>query len=158
MKFATLTAIALCIAAGAALSRLLPSGRPASPGRTAFAALLLALVCAWGVVFPLCYALNLDEIPQITWSTRAFGFPPARIAAREQLLHEVPAEPGPWRTQGFRWFVLDSSEEDTLVRERTELWVAEGEARLAATFGELDVVELLPQGSDGAELPKAANP
>jgi hypothetical protein len=208
MKFATLASIALSVAACAALSRLLPRGRPASPARTAVASVLLSLVCVWGVTFPLCYALNLDEIPhgnqekpsaldpsdvdavvllrrlarpgemvyragaasygyaqwgglpqpQITWSTRAFGFPPARIAAREQLLHDVPEGPGPWRAQGFRWFVLEGSDEDTVLRERALAWVAEGEARLVATFGALQVIELLSERAAGAEAQRAENP
>ncbi len=191
MKFGTLASLALGVLAAGALARLAPER--ASPLRTAAAAALTAGVCAWGILFPLCHALNLDEIPEgnrevparldpddlaavellrrvaqpgemvyrsfpatrgyaqsgglpqphVDWTTRAFGFPAARVDAREELLRAVPGEAARWRAQGFRWFVLDDGAPgDAALRGRAEAWVAAGEARVAATFGTLRVVEL----------------
>jgi hypothetical protein len=82
--------------------------------------------------------------PEVTWATRAFALPEARVVAREQLLKAMPTDPEAWRRDGFRWFVLDGSPADHALGQRAEAWIAGGRARVAATFGALRVVELLP--------------
>ena len=82
--------------------------------------------------------------PEVTWATRAFALPEARVAARERLLKAMPTDPDAWRRDGFRWFVLDGSPADKPLSQHAEAWIAGGRARVATTFGPLRVVELPP--------------
>jgi hypothetical protein len=81
--------------------------------------------------------------PAITWSTKAFGFPPERVAARERLMATKPADVAAWRRERFRWLVIDDGKDDAAVRRNVEAWASRGQARLVATFGALRVFELL---------------
>ena len=100
-KFATLAALALAIAGSAAIARILPaaprddggSARRARPARTAAAAVLLAAACAWGAVYAVCLALNLDALPE--YFRRAPRARPGRRARRG-----APAPPRPARGDG----------------------------------------------------------
>ncbi len=80
--------------------------------------------------------------PWLSWTAQAFGLPPARLAARNALLQHLPAEPGPYRAQGFRWFVLDAT--DTALNRAADAWITHGDAHLARTLGTLRVIELSP--------------
>jgi hypothetical protein len=82
--------------------------------------------------------------PPITWTTKAFGFPPAKVAEREQLIKDPPSDIGAYRRQGFRFLVLDGTPEDVLLSRRADAWIAARTARPAANFGLLRVVEILP--------------
>ena len=83
--------------------------------------------------------------PEVSWTTKAFALPEGRIAAREQLLKVMPPDAGPWRRDGFRWFVLDPSSDDKALNRYADAWIARGEARQAMSFGPLRIVELLPR-------------
>jgi hypothetical protein len=82
--------------------------------------------------------------PWINWTARAFGFDGARLDARERLLLRQPPDVEIYRRDGFRWFVLDDGPEDRTLRGHTDAWIAQGKARLAATFGPIRVIEMLP--------------
>lgn len=74
------------------------------------------------------------------WPTDAFGFEPSRIAARRQLLKELPRDPARWRSEGIRWFVVDRDEKRP--RALVEEWAREGTAVEVARFGRRAVVHL----------------
>lgn len=84
-------------------------------------------------------------LPFLDWTTKQWGIPRAKVAARESLLKAKPADLGKWRAQGFRWFVLDeASREDKSLLDAASAWSARGEAKTAAKFGTLRVVQVGP--------------
>lgn len=80
--------------------------------------------------------------PWLNWTDWSFGLAPARLQARERLLRDPRDDANVYRAQGFHWFVL--APEDARLRGIADAWIGQGAARLAATFGALRVVELLP--------------
>jgi hypothetical protein len=74
-------------------------------------------------------------------ATRRFGFPGPWIDARDKVFKELPDELSPYAHEGLRWLVLDPSDKRLL--EITAAWIGRGEAREAARFGELVVVEIV---------------
>jgi len=81
--------------------------------------------------------------PWLDWTTKTWGIPPAKIAAREKLLKGKPADIQPWREQGFRWLVLDeAAKDDGPLIAAANAWVARGDAKVAARFGKLRVVQI----------------
>lgn len=80
--------------------------------------------------------------PWIQWTVKAFGFAEERIAERERLLRGKPASPEKYRALGFRYFVLDDTEDDVSLREAAEAWIAAGKARRGTEVDGLLVVDL----------------
>jgi hypothetical protein len=90
----------------------------------------------------------LGGIPLI-WVTEEldwFGFSPERIARRERLTKKLPRDPGAYLAEGVRYLVLDPS--DKRLMEHAARWISEGRARERARFGELRIVEILPNTQD----------
>jgi hypothetical protein len=80
--------------------------------------------------------------PWIQWTVKAFGFPESRILDRERLLRGHPAGVDRYRREGFRFLVLDESDEDKELRDAAEEWITAGKATRAAEFDGLLVVDL----------------
>lgn len=74
-------------------------------------------------------------------AVRRFGFPGSWIAARERVFKDLPDDLAPYAGEGLRWLVLDPSDKRLL--DVTAGWMARGEAREAARFGELRVIEIV---------------
>lgn len=83
--------------------------------------------------------------PWLDWTIRAWGIPPEKVAARESLLKAKPADLGKWLAQGFRWLVLDeAAKDDKSLIDAATAWSARGQAKVAAKFGTLRVVQIGP--------------
>lgn len=82
-------------------------------------------------------------VPWTNWTTRAWGFPAAKIAARRRFLEQRPTDLAAYRREGVRWLVLDEDRgDDRRLIEAGRGWIARGEAALAARFGSLWIVEI----------------
>jgi hypothetical protein len=80
--------------------------------------------------------------PWLDWMDGSFGLDRGRLQRRRRLLAATPGNPEPYRAERIRWFVLDP--EDRALHRVAEGWIQQGTARVAATFGPLQVVELDP--------------
>lgn len=82
-------------------------------------------------------------VPWIQWTVKAFGFPDARIEAREDLLRRRPADVSAWRREGIRFLVLDpASSADAELLEAATAWIRDGSARRAMELPDLVVIDL----------------
>ncbi|APR88084.1 hypothetical protein A7982_13433 [Minicystis rosea] len=94
--------------------------------------------------------------PWLDWTSKTWGVPPEKMAAREKLLKGKPTEVAPYREQGFRFFVLDeAAKDDKSLVEASNTWVARGQAKIAARFGMLRVVDL---GREGGPATSSTSP
>jgi hypothetical protein len=73
-------------------------------------------------------------------TTDDFGFPPAILEAREQLVNERPDAIEPYLREGVRWIVLDR--EDSEMERIVGAWESEGRAHQTAGFERIRIVEL----------------
>ncbi len=78
--------------------------------------------------------------PYVDPGTQGFGFPDSMIAHRNRILADLPEDAAAYRAEGIRWFVLDDN--DAQLRRAAEVWQRQGQARIAATFGGLCIVEI----------------
>jgi hypothetical protein len=80
--------------------------------------------------------------PWIDWAVWTHGYEPARLLARGELLGAQPADLEAWRRDGFRYFVLDDTPGDRRLQGHASAWIAAGKAKLVATFGAIQVIEV----------------
>jgi hypothetical protein len=73
-----------------------------------------------------------------------FGFPAARVAARQRLFKSLPSEVAPYWNEGLRYLVVDAEDGDVV--DRIGVWMSDGKAREISVFGALRVVELTGPG------------
>ena len=78
--------------------------------------------------------------PFRSWTDTVFGLPGERLTARDMMLARLPADAGAYRAHGFAWFVIEG--DGGGIGRVVGGWVRGGEAREAARFGALRVVEL----------------
>ncbi|MCG8420017.1 MAG: hypothetical protein MJE77_18975 [Proteobacteria bacterium] len=80
--------------------------------------------------------------PWIDPMVERFPFARQRLAERRALLRELPADIAAYREAGFGWVVLD--DRDRRIRTLAEMWQSQGQARMAARFGHVQIIELSP--------------
>jgi hypothetical protein len=79
-------------------------------------------------------------VPWIDNMVARMGFSDARIQQRMALLQQPPMKASELAADGMRWLVLDA--DDVPFTWLANRWINSGEARLVATFGGLQVVEI----------------
>lgn len=80
--------------------------------------------------------------PWIQWTVKAFGFPDNRIAQRDRLLRGKPASVDKYRAAGFRYMVLDDTDDDEALRAAADEWITAGNAKVVNTVDGLLIVDL----------------